>query len=378
MSNKICIYAICKNEIKYVQQWLDSMAEADYIVVLDTGSTDGTYELLQNDPRVTKVEQKEIKPWRFDIARNESLKLVPEDANILFCTDFDELLEPGWGDLIRSSWNENIWRGHYTYVWSHTNTGTPGVTFWYDKMHIKGYYWKYAVHEVLMPPNGEEQLKEEQTDGHLIDFGRSIILHHYPDQEKSRSNYLDLLKLRVDEDENDVYGLYLLGREYGNLGEIDLAINYFTKCLNHPRVKHYTMVRNCVLGYMGDLYIIKNDLAKSIYYYNQQIILDNTYREPYLNLAEIYNKLGLYRLGLSYVETALEKGVQHYDWTERPEHWAEKPYDLMSVSYYYLNEIDKGIENAIRALQLNPSNDRIQKNYLALLNKRSSNSQKGG
>ena len=93
MNNKICIYAICKNEIKYVRQWLDSMAEADYIVVLDTGSTDGTYELLQNDPRVTKVEQKEIKPWRFDVARNESMKLVPEDANILFCTDFDELLE---------------------------------------------------------------------------------------------------------------------------------------------------------------------------------------------------------------------------------------------------------------------------------------------
>ena len=29
------------------------MSEADYIVVLDTGSTDGTYEKLQQDPRVT-------------------------------------------------------------------------------------------------------------------------------------------------------------------------------------------------------------------------------------------------------------------------------------------------------------------------------------
>jgi glycosyltransferase involved in cell wall biosynthesis len=32
------------------------MSEADYIVVLDTGSTDGTYEFLQNDVRVHKVE----------------------------------------------------------------------------------------------------------------------------------------------------------------------------------------------------------------------------------------------------------------------------------------------------------------------------------
>ena len=54
--NKICVYAICKNEEKFVDKWLESMSEADYIVVLDTGSTDNTYNLLKNDTRVTKVE----------------------------------------------------------------------------------------------------------------------------------------------------------------------------------------------------------------------------------------------------------------------------------------------------------------------------------
>jgi hypothetical protein len=32
------------------------MSEADYIVVLDTGSDDNTFELLKNDPRVYRVE----------------------------------------------------------------------------------------------------------------------------------------------------------------------------------------------------------------------------------------------------------------------------------------------------------------------------------
>ena len=99
--NKICVYAICKNEEKFVDRWLESMSEADYIVVLDTGSTDNTYNLLKNDSRVTKVEQKEINPWRFDVARNESMKLIPDDANILVCTDFDELFTPGWGNILR-------------------------------------------------------------------------------------------------------------------------------------------------------------------------------------------------------------------------------------------------------------------------------------
>ena len=70
------------------------MSEADYIVVLDTGSTDGTYEKLQQDSRVTIIKQEEIKPWRFDVARNKSIELIPEDADILVCTDFDELFEP--------------------------------------------------------------------------------------------------------------------------------------------------------------------------------------------------------------------------------------------------------------------------------------------
>ena len=36
-----------------------------------------------------------------------------------------------------------------------------------------------------------------------------------------------------------------------------------------------------------------------------------------------------------------------------------------------MDETDKGIENAVRALQLNPFDTRIQKNYLALLDKKS-------
>lgn len=43
----VAIYAICKNEEKYVDKWMESMLEADKICVLDTGSTDNTYKLLQ-------------------------------------------------------------------------------------------------------------------------------------------------------------------------------------------------------------------------------------------------------------------------------------------------------------------------------------------
>jgi len=44
---KIVVYAIAKNEEKFVSRWVESMKEADEIIVLDTGSTDHTVEELK-------------------------------------------------------------------------------------------------------------------------------------------------------------------------------------------------------------------------------------------------------------------------------------------------------------------------------------------
>jgi cellulose synthase/poly-beta-1,6-N-acetylglucosamine synthase-like glycosyltransferase len=42
MKNKIATYAICKNEQDYVEEWFENVKNSDYVVVLDTGSTDDT------------------------------------------------------------------------------------------------------------------------------------------------------------------------------------------------------------------------------------------------------------------------------------------------------------------------------------------------
>ena len=44
---KVAVYAICKNEEKFVKRWYESVKEADGVFVLDTGSTDNTAEKLR-------------------------------------------------------------------------------------------------------------------------------------------------------------------------------------------------------------------------------------------------------------------------------------------------------------------------------------------
>jgi hypothetical protein len=89
---KVCVYAICKDEAKFAARWMASMAEADAVYVLDTGSRDGTPELLR--ALGTWVAEERIAPWPFDTARNRALQLVPQDADICVCTDLDETFAP--------------------------------------------------------------------------------------------------------------------------------------------------------------------------------------------------------------------------------------------------------------------------------------------
>ena len=68
---KIAVYTIALNEEQFVERWYESAKEADYLLIADTGSTDGTVALAKS--LGINVVEISIKPWRFDDARNASL-----------------------------------------------------------------------------------------------------------------------------------------------------------------------------------------------------------------------------------------------------------------------------------------------------------------
>jgi SAM-dependent methyltransferase len=90
----VVVYAICKNEAQFVARFCAAAREADQVIVVDTGSTDETCNLLV--AHGATVHEISIKPWRFDDARNAALSLVPADADICVSLDLDEILQPGW------------------------------------------------------------------------------------------------------------------------------------------------------------------------------------------------------------------------------------------------------------------------------------------
>ena len=370
MENKICVYAISKNEEQFVERWYDSMKEADAVVVLDTGSTDNTAQKLR-DLGVT-VEVKEIKPWRFDVARNESLKLVPDDCNILICTDLDEVLEPGWSKPLREKWIEGTHqRGVYKYSWSHLEDGSSGRVFRYDKIHSREWEWKAPVHELLYRKNSttDNMYFPHET----LDLFDDIHLHHYPDKNKSRGSYLPLLELRAEEDPEDYYGLIYLAHEYYYRAKYDKAINLLKRILSDYRDKYNIVEQSSCYLFLGDGYKSLGDqeedsIKRSEWYdlakvsYLSAIRTCPDYIEPYLDLSKVLMAENDYQSAEMYIKKGLKNSYRHFTWLERDSSWSFEPWDLLCLATFYGGKKRDSIAYAAKALSFEPTNERLQSN----------------
>jgi tetratricopeptide (TPR) repeat protein len=334
------------------------MSEADYIVVLDTGSTDNTFELLKNDPRVFRVEQQVITPWRFDVARNESMKLIPEDANILVCTDLDEVLEPGWADVLRNKWIEGVHeRGVYKYAWSHEKDGTPQTIFQYDKVHSRNWCWNFPVHECLV--HKDDLLNVDYYNENTLMIFDEMYLHHYPDWTKSRGSYLPLLELRKEENPTDYYGKIYLAHEYYYRGFYEKSIAELNDILTNYSDRYNNIEKASCYLFMGDSYKALGDYDNCLASYQKAILIDNSYREPYVNMAVVLNELQYYHQAIGVIKECLAKTYRHYNWLERGTTWSYEPYDVLAIAYYYIGDYDNSLANAHKALHYNPNDERL-------------------
>ena len=346
---KVCVYAICKNEQKFINRWVDSMNEADEIYVLDTGSNDKSVKMLKK--RGVHVKVKKIKPWRFDVARNLSLDMVPKDTDICVCTDLDEVFEKGWRDNLEKIWINGLTRLHYNYIWSFNENNEPAVNFYTDKIHIRnGYKWKHPVHEILVYDLDE-----------VIFTTDEITLKHYPDKSKSRSQYLELLELSVKESPLDDRGMHYLGREYMYYHRWNDCIDTLIK---HLSLKSATWKdeRAASMRFIARSYQALNRYDEAIMWLDKAILEAPYLRDGYIEKALLeYN----YEKWDSVIECclkALEIKNHKKSYINEPFSFDYTVYDLLSLAYYYTGYIDKSLECVKKALSMDPKNVHLLNN----------------
>ena len=350
MEKKICVYAISKNEIKFVDRFYNSVKEADYVCVLDTGSTDGTYEKFKQLGVITA--QKKYDFFRFDQARNDSLKLIPNDAEICICVDIDEFFQPGWSKIVKKEWKDNTSRARYRYTWNFNKDGSEGIVFMADKMHKnKMFTWVNPVHEVLSPVKDEPYI--------TIDLPQ-VKLYHKADDHKSRKSYLPLLELAVKEDPTNDRNMHYLGREYMFYGQYEKAIETLQRHLSMPtavwkdeRASSYRVIGFCYKQ-LGKRKEAEENFLKAI-------LQADYIREPYFDLGQFYYENKEYLKSAVVFEQMLKIDSRYLNYMSLPKCWGKEPYDYLAYCYYKLGNVDKALQNTDKALSFG-EDDRLLAN----------------
>ena len=330
---------------------MDSMSEADWVCVLDTGSTDDTVARLRE--RGAIVEQASIVPWRFDAARNESLRMIPPEAEICCCIDLDEQFHPGWRAALEKAWQPKTTRARYRYTWSFLPDGGEGHVFWADKIHKRGEYrWTRPVHEVLAYA-GEGSESFVTAEG--------VQLDHHPDEAKSRGQYLPLLELAVAEDPQDDRSSHYLGREYMFRGEWKRAIEELTRHLSLPGAA-WADERAASMRYIARCWraLGRGDLAAV--WYHRAIGEAPHLREPYVDFCTLLYEYGNWAGIVYFARCALAIAKRPRTYITEGYAWGALPWDLLSIALWKLGMYEDAYEAGKKASELAPNDTRLKEN----------------
>ena len=348
----VCVYAIAKNESQFVSRWMDSMGEADWVVVLDTGSTDDTVERLE--ARGALVTRETVSPWRFDTARNRSLELVPEKADICVCTDLDEVFHPGWRKALEEKWRPGAGQGRYRYTWSFRPDGGEGVVFWYEKIHARrGYRWVHPVHEVL-------QWTGEGEPGETITL-TGIQLDHHPDPAKSRAQYLPLLELAAREQPDNDRCAHYLGREYFFHRRWRDAIAALKRHLSLPTAL-WPDERAASMRYMAQAYANLGEDGLARVWFHRAVAEAPHLREPYCDFARFLYERQEWDGVLYLCRRALTITSRPQSYICQADAWGSLPWDLAAQAYYQTGRIPQALDMARKALEQEPEEPRLIRN----------------
>jgi len=211
---KIAIYSICKNEEQHVEDFIKTVKDFDEVVVVDTGSTDNTVNLLRASG--INVHVFPVKQEEFDFAkvRNLSKSLLSDDVDWCGFLDFNERFENynkiWFEDLSSTSviferyddfGNEDIRRGHEDHIR-------------FIKKDL--YEWKHAVHEDVFPV----------TDNHTTSVLPIKVIKKIIRTENKEKFYVDICERELKIDPSQLHYYWFVVKYYYQKQNSDKVLEY--------------------------------------------------------------------------------------------------------------------------------------------------------
>lgn len=345
MSTTLSLALIIKNVEKTIDRCLSDFSKiADEIIVVDTGSTDNSIEIVKK--HTDKIYHFK---WidDFSAARNYSFSKCTKDF-IVWIDGDDYACEDDLKKIreIDYSDKEIIL---IDYVYAHDEFGkdrliVPRERIIKRSLNLK---WEGEIHEII-PLSGGKYWKAP-----------GIKTHHNKQQGTSERN-LAILERIVKQKPTARNTLYL-AKEYLDFGKYDDSLQYFQKFLEFEGnywediyIAHYKMAL---------CYLHKDDEAKLKEHMFEAIKVEDRWAEPYCHLALYYMNKQQWDKAIQWYEIATKiRRPKDLTTSYQPEYYTWLPNLNLCVCYNAIGELERAYECNQEVLKYRPKDTRALKN----------------
>lgn len=363
MTSTICLNMIVKDEVHCLERCLTSVLPLiDRWLIVDTGSTDGTQDLVR---RVLADKPGELveRPWvDFATNRNEALRLV-RDSELAVAGDYALFIDAD--DQLR----------HVPSSLSLTADGYSLVIEYgairYHRVALadlaRPWRWEGVLHEYLALEDAQLDVLSEPV----------IVVEKAGNRSRDPDLYVQdaaLLERALEANPDDTRSLFYLAQSWRDAGEVERALaGYRRRLANEGGWDQERWYSAYQIGVLLDQMARPAERVAAAYLDAFQ--LRPTRAEPLVALARLERLKGRYEVALLYAARAVEIAappltdlfveVEVYEWVA---------WDEYAVSAYWAGYLDSGEPAARRALAARPADERLRANVRYFEEKRAAQS----
>ncbi len=314
MPTTISLCMIVKNEEKHIEKCLSSaMPLVDEVIIVDTGSTDNTMEIIQSfqidfpDNNIHLIES----VWENDFAKARNLSLKDASSDWILILDADEIME--CNSVLLKKYIEQIDQDVFIVpILNYSSEGAPVLSTVMPRLFKnKNIKYEGSIHEHLV--------KDGKDPASVVLDGNLALIHHVgymqdviKEKNKAKRN-LKIIRKQIQQEPTVAFHRYNLGKTYMQQGDYKKAMEAFVKWSNCERS---SFMEEMDAGYSVAICLIKLKKYKDADDYLSKLehnpIFENQ-AKLYNLWAEVYEEQKKYKQAFEAHHRALVCGLMGMD-----------------------------------------------------------------